>query len=853
MTDLHPPTSKMASLTPSVRVFLFGLALALFGVTLIWATPNTTGAASDGGLPLIIALAAAFAMAESTALHVEIRKESHSLSLGSIPLLFGLVFTNPLALAAAYVAGGSFALLFVRRSGLLKTFWNSTLFVAQVGLGAFFIRSILGVEVPESAVEWLVPLGGVMLAELISLLAVSLVIMVVDTTFRPHLFADVGQSQILAVLAGTYTVTVAACAMAEPLIVGYALIPLVGVGILLRHTGQVSQRLKDVQLLHAFTTALSNERGARTIDTGLVELAQITRSRTAGLMILGGDDRAATLRVFADDRLVTPTIASPIRLLTQIAENHEVSGLSRDAAPAELQALFTELDADWIMATSVLGEADRSAVLFVCDRLGMRNDFNDDDRRLFLSLANNFSARLSNDVLVEQLENQARHDALTQLPNRLSYEVSLTAELARTDRSGIVVMLDLDRFKEINDSLGHDMGDRLLVEIANRLRSVARPIDLVARFGGDEFALALIDDASDPSLISEQRIRDIEAILTERIEIEGIRFDVGASLGVAQWPAAGTDSETLLRRADTAMYEAKRRQVGPVWYNTALDADEPRRLELYHSASDAFDNGELAVLFQPKISTTTGLLSGVEALVRWCHPKWANVPPDEFVPLMVHAGLVGRLTRFVINRSAEAAFALEEAGYPVPVAVNLTPRDLLDPTLVDDVRAILDRVGTRPDSLLVEITEDAMVVDIDAAVSVLNQLRAMGIEVAIDDFGTGYSSLQLLHQLPIDQLKIDRSFVQRMISDDSAAAIVTASINLAHDLALDVVAEGVETFDTYDRLTALGCDEIQGYLIEPALTLRGLLGWTHEWHPSRVLAARPEPVHQHPLFSHILP
>jgi EAL domain-containing protein (putative c-di-GMP-specific phosphodiesterase class I) len=284
------------------------------------------------------------------------------------------------------------------------------------------------------------------------------------------------------------------------------------------------------------------------------------------------------------------------------------------------------------------------------------------------------------------------------------------------------------------------------------------------------------------------------------------------------------------------MYHAKRNQLGVAWYDEELDVDAPRRLDLYLSARDALEQHDMHVRFQPKVSASTGQITGAEALARWNHPVHGEIPPVEFVPLLSQAGLIGRLTRFVIERAIEAAATFRDAGVDVPIAVNLTPRDLLDPELPNDLRTLLATSGVDPTAIHVEITEDAMVVDFDTSVWVLCELRALGIRVSIDDFGTGYSSLQHLHRLPVDQIKIDRSFVGRMVHDDSAAAIVRASINLAADLGLTTVAEGVDTRDTLRAVQRLGCGEVQGFLVERPVPAHEFLRWALTWSPERFLA-----------------
>ena len=833
-TTATNPLVELVRRTPSsVRVLTFAAVLVAVGAVLLHATPSATTAPERIWSLPFFALVIAFGLSEATALHVEIRRESHSLSLACIPLMFGLFYTSPTLVLMAYLLGGSSTLLWIRKSDLIKVVWNSCLFVAQVGLAALIVRSLLGERLPERAGEWLIPLGAVVAAELLSLVAVPLVIMAVDVKFRPHLFANVGQSQILAVLAGTFAVTAISASLDSPYMAVYAFVPLFGVGLLLRSSGHLSQRFRDLQQLHTFTRALAHERGARTLDTGLVELLQIMRTRSAGLAVVArSDDVESTVRIIVDDTFEEVDAEPIAELLIGLVDDGGVTQIDLDDGREEARALLRHLRAGKVLAVRVLNEVHGEGVLFVADRLGMRSDFSADELRLFVSLANTLSSRLSNDHLVGLLESQARTDALTGLPNRLSFEIAVTSSVTRADRSGAVLMLDLDRFKEINDSLGHDTGDRLLIEVADRLRRFAWSTDMVARFGGDEFAVLLSHiDPDDPAELT-RRVADLHESLTAKVELEGITFEVSASLGAVQWPEQGRDSSSLLRRADTAMYEAKRNQLGVIWYQPELDADAPRRLDLYLSVSSALAGDDFYVHFQPKVSLIDGRITGAEALVRWTHPTHGPIAPSEFVPLIVQAGMIGKLTRYVLRRSAEAAIVLRSEGCGLRIAVNLTPRDLLDPSLVDDLQLILEDTGAEPGMLQVEITEDAMVVDYEMSIAMLNQLRNIGICVAIDDFGTGYSSLQHLHQLPIDELKIDRSFISRMDCDDSAAAIVRASVNLANDLSLTTVAEGIEDDHALRTLGRLGCREAQGYAISRPIPIHDLVRWARDWSPA---------------------
>ena len=814
-----------------LRVLGFATLLAILGAVLLAVTPDAALSPERAWTLPFFAVVIAFGAAEATALHVEIRKQSHSLSLSGVVLLFGVLYLSPALLTLAFVLGAAPAMIWIRKADWVKTTWNASLFFAEAALAALIVRSVLGFEFPDSAVEWLVPLSAMLAAELMSLLAVPLVIMASDATYRQGLFADVGRSQTVAVFAGMFTVTAAAASAADQNMLIYAGVPMVGIGLLFKSAGQLAQRYSDLQRLHSFTRALTDERGARTVDAGLTHLVEIMRSRTAFLLTMASDDEGETdrMRALLDDSfhdLDPDPIAD--RLLS-LLDTVPVTELSRDDPRTIVRELLDDLGVERLLAGRVLGEVERTGVVAVGDRLGMRREFTVDEIRLFGSLADTLSARLSNDYLVEQLEVQAQHDALTGLPNRLNFEVGLTAVSSKPDASGIVAMIDLDRFKEINDSLGHDTGDRLLIEVANRLRDHARAGDMVARFGGDEFAMLLVNRPTDVPGSIERRLQDTHASLCAKVELDGIEFEIGASVGVAEWPKHGRDSTRLLHRADVAMYQAKRNQLGIVWYTPDLERDAPRRTDLYLSARQALDEGHFSVEIQPKVSTVDGRITGGEALLRWTHPKHGPVSPLEFLPLIDQAGLAAKMTRFVLTRAIDAAAMCRDAGIEVPIAVNLTSRDLLDPRLPGEIQSLLADAGLPASAIQVEITEDAMVVDFDTSVRVLSAVRAAGVRVAIDDFGTGYSSLQHLHRLPVDQLKIDRSFVSRLSSDSSAAAIVRASVSLANDLGLVIVAEGVEDEESLHLVADMGCGEVQGFLISRSRPLLDFIAWSRRW------------------------
>jgi diguanylate cyclase (GGDEF)-like protein len=409
---------------------------------------------------------------------------------------------------------------------------------------------------------------------------------------------------------------------------------------------------------------------------------------------------------------------------------------------------------------------------------------------------------------------EALTDPLTSLPNRALFQDRLEQTLRlseREDRRFAVMLLDLDRFKDVNDTLGHLQGDELLRGIAERVLETLRDCDTVARLGGDEFALLLpgIEEGEDALQLAVK----LRELIERPFPSEGMVLEVGASVGIALYPAHGTDAETLLRRADVAMYQAKGRQTGQEIYTASHDPHSTEKLRLVGELRRATLDGELVAYFQPKMGIGDGLVEGVEALLRWRHPRRGLLMPGEFVPLAERTGHIGALTELVLDGALrEARYALA-AGRELRVAVNLSARSLLDDRIVDDVARLLERWDVPGRLLQLELTESMLVSDPRRATQVLDSLRGMGVGLSLDDFGTGYSSLAQLSDLPVDELKVDRSFIQRIEREDPAAtAIVRSTVHLAHDLGLRVVAEGVESRPVLAHLDALGCDAVQGFL-----------------------------------------
>jgi diguanylate cyclase (GGDEF)-like protein len=423
----------------------------------------------------------------------------------------------------------------------------------------------------------------------------------------------------------------------------------------------------------------------------------------------------------------------------------------------------------------------------------------------------------------ERIEYLASHDSLTNLPNRETFNGLLREAIDQAQRHDLrfaVLFIDLDRFKVINDSLGHEAGDLLLLEVANRLRGALRASDVVARLGGDEFVVILdrcgaIDDV--------QRIATgLLAALAEPMELAGHECHTTASIGIAMYPANGSDAQTLTKNADMAMYLAKEDgKNGYRFFSKEVKTQSIERLSLESALRRALEREQFSLNYQPKVDMETGQITGVEALLRWAHPELGNVSPAQFIPLAEETGLIVPIGRWVVREACAQAMAWQRRGLlPVSMAVNLSPRQFVDEHLLQDVDEALAASGMSPVLLQLEVTESMMMRNVGRALKVLDAIQSRGIRLAIDDFGTGYSSMSLMKHFPIDTIKIDRSFVRDLPQDSEDQAIAQAIISMGKALGMTVVAEGVENVEQETFLRNHGCDEMQGFLISKPLPAR---------------------------------
>jgi diguanylate cyclase (GGDEF)-like protein len=386
------------------------------------------------------------------------------------------------------------------------------------------------------------------------------------------------------------------------------------------------------------------------------------------------------------------------------------------------------------------------------------------------------------------------------------------------------MLLDLDRFKEVNDTLGHHYGDELLRDLGPRLAEAMGPDGLVARLGGDEFAVLPAEATGDTDELEAIARRLIHCV-QQPVTVDEMTLDVGVSIGVARFPRDGADPHSLLRSADVAMYAAKEAHSGCKVYAAALDRHSVRRLSVLSEFRRALDSDEIVVFYQPIMYMDGTRVHGAEGLVRWQHPELGLLPPSDFIPIVEQTGLIAPLTRHVLEQAVARCASWRRAGKDLTVSVNLSVRNLLDPDLTSLIGDLLTLYGLTPEALQLEITESMLMSDPERSLVTLTRLNQLGVGLSVDDYGTGYSSLANLRRLPIDELKIDRSFVSPMLSDESDLIIVRSTINLGHDLGLKVVAEGVEDEATLHRLGGLGCDFAQGYHFSKPLSPDAF----HEW------------------------
>jgi diguanylate cyclase (GGDEF)-like protein len=506
--------------------------------------------------------------------------------------------------------------------------------------------------------------------------------------------------------------------------------------------------------------------------------------------------------------------ATALQALELVSAQDSAVLLPRPRQPHALDGYLAERGLDDAIVAALHGADGVLGLVAVGNRSGDVATFTKDDRKLFETFASHAGVLLENDRVKEQLRHQAFHDALTGLPNRVLFAEQVRGALGRAASAGltaVVLFVDLDDFKTINDTMGHGAGDQVLVAVAERIRASVRPTDVAARLGGDEFAILLdVHERSGAELVAGRILDALRAPFV----VEGREVPLHASIGIADAGEAD-NAEELMRNADVAMYSAKTNDKGGhAWYEPEMHVRIRRRQELAGSLEHAIERGEIDVHYQPIVALASSGVVAVEALARWHHPVRGLLPPDTFIPLAEETGLMPEIGAEVLRRACEQLrtwSSVDRAHEDLAVAVNLSLSELRNPDLVAGVERVLAETGLAPERLILEITETIAMENPPATIGTLTELRRLGVRLALDDFGTGYSSLSHLRDFPIDILKIAKPFVDRIARDGGDGTFVDAILRLADALDLDVVAEGIERRDQVDALRRVSCGLGQGF------------------------------------------
>jgi diguanylate cyclase (GGDEF)-like protein len=778
-------------------------------------------------------MALAFACTETFVLNIQAKRETQSISFSELPLVLGLFFASPLVLLAGRVVASAAVMIGLRRSPPMKVALNVALIIAETSVAVALFTAIASSATSPGPLTWMAAYAGALAGDAVAALAVGCAIAVYDGSVNLRsLLTDAGSLAVPAMgvtLGLIAVVTLATSATAGWLLLAFGILSLLA----FRTYAALAERHLNLERLYRFSEAVSSAPEVHeVIRNVLAQATDLLRCERAAAAFVSPDGEVLELIRHRPTgpltRDLAPTGIEHTWVVRQVVERGETLLIPRNTRDATARRWLEVNDMrDAILVPLTRGTGVVGA-LVVADRLGDVKTFERDDVLLLETVANHAGVALRNGELIGRLRHDALHDALTGLPNRTYLQQEMAAALdgvaAGRTPGAAVMILDLDGFKDVNDTLGHDQGDALLVEVGARLATAVGSSGTVARLGGDEFSILLPDTADEEQVL---RIgRRILRALEQPVALDGLEVEVGVSVGIALAPAHATDPAALLKCADLAMYDGKSASSrGLRLYQPDLHSSSPRRLTLVSELRGALQNGDIRVHVQPQAELGSGRVVGVEALVRWQHPELGWISPDEFVPVAERSGLIGLLTSRVLNASLAACALWRAAGRDVGIAVNLSARSLQDADLVDEVARLLVRHDVPADRLTLEVTEGSVMADPTRAVTVLHRLRDLGVRLSVDDFGTGYSSLSYLQRLPVQEVKIDRSFVTALATESENVAIVRAIIDLGRNLGLDVVAEGVEDEATWKLLASMNCDLVQGWHLARPMPTGELLGW----------------------------
>jgi diguanylate cyclase (GGDEF)-like protein len=787
----------------------------------VWVVAGLGGLTFDARPTwLLPVLFGAFLVAESTLMHVEFRKQTNVISLSELPLVVGLFLVSPLALVVVRLAAVA-AVLVKQRRDRFKIFFNLVLFATEVVV-AYAIFRLFGNPDVTHPLSWLAVLVAVLALTVLSTVAIQTVIRLAQ---GPQPLGGVAAQLVISLaiaVANGVSALIVLLVLRASAWGGLLLAVLCGV-LLLAYRGYARSYRQHANLrrVYGFSRLLELSRSSDAqLDTALNEARDVLNASSVTLRLGGSTPVAVT--VDGDGRVSTPPDLEPDDPIVARARGSRSGALfsgRKSEAPLAARGAREVIAVPLRSGPDVLGHLEFS------ERQNALSRYTAEDVQVADNLATRLTAAIENQDLVRRLRHAAYHDLLTGLPTRTRLGQHLEAaidEASAGDGVVALVQLDLDRFKEVNDSLGHTWGDELLVLVGQRLSRSSPDGALVARVGADEFAVAARVSGGREAAELAATLRDA---VSSSYPLAGLTIDAAATVGVALAPDHGDDGPTLMRRVDVALSNAKHVGRHVSMYDPSMEQESLQRLRLVTELRAALAAGQVIVRYQPKVSLRGRELVGVEALVRWNHPEYGEVAPDRFVPLAEVTGLIGVLTDHVLRAALAQCRQWLDRDLRIPVAVNLSARSLSDADFPERVAGMLREYEVPPDLLSFELTESSVMTDPDRMQPVLLRLHELGTGLSIDDFGTGYSSLSQLRRLPVDEVKIDKEFVFTMGTDLGDLAIVRAIIELGHSLGLRVVAEGVEDELARDLLLGNDCDVIQGYLVSRALDPDRLDAW----------------------------
>jgi diguanylate cyclase (GGDEF)-like protein len=800
-------------------------------------------------MPLLL-LAAFFCISESWRVYFHFGRSAHSFSLSEITLVLALFFSTPDELVAARLIGAAVGLGLIRRHAPIKLVFNLALWSVEAGVLTTLFAALSRAHMADDPVGWLLVLMITALVSMLGFVLSAIVISLAEGRFTRRQWLHNGAVVLVGGLASaSLGLECVAALVRDPSEVWLLILPIAALSAAYALYTREYQKRHQMQSLYESSELLQRatvEKSA--MPELLAQLCQVFRAETAGVTLLplatGGDMAVTTMLSRGTISQQKSSLSFDfLQSFMPLLDERQRGLVATKQRQSPAQAWLAERGVSDAVATVLRGDDALLGAIFVGNQLGDVSSFGADDLTLLETFAAQTSVAVQNARLDLRLKHQAFHDPLTNLANRALFTDRLEHALMRRERyqdAIAVIFLDLDDFKVINDTLGHAAGDDLLCSVGERLRSVLRPSDTAARFGGDEFAILLEDSATPLDAISVAE-RIVEALKTH-FTVASREVAVHASIGVATQASRDVGAEELLRRADVAMYRAKLQGKGAfAVFEPAMQEVASRRLEIRTDLERAFERRELTVHYQPVVDMATRVPIGVEALVRWQHPRWGLVYPNDFIGVAEETGLIADIGLYVLEEACRQCQEWQVAYSDdslFSVSVNVSPRQLRSRSFVNDVWQVLTRTGLRPSRLVLEITEGIMLDAPAEAGERLRALKELGVRLSMDDFGTGYSALSVLQDLPLDILKIDKAFVDHVADDPRRTAFTQAIIRLGKTLGLTLIAEGVETVQQAERLRSLGCELAQGYYFSRPVEAQRITGLLEMAAAARALRPR---------------